>query len=195
MTQKPQTTARRAATKKPATEAAPKRTRKKATTAKAGSGKSGGGSGGKTARTKRLVVVESPAKARTIGKYLGPGFTVKASVGHIKDLPKSRMGVDVDDGFAPEYVVLRDKRKVISELKSAAKAAEEVFLAPDPDREGEAIAWHIAEVLGKDAKAIVRVTFNEITKTAVLKALEHPGTIDIDRVNAQQTRRILDRMM
>ncbi len=144
---------------------------------------------------KSLVVVESPAKARTIEKYLGPGFTVKASVGHIKDLPKSRMGVDVEHGFEPEYVVIRDKKKVITDIRKAAKGAEAVFLAPDPDREGEAIAWHIAEEVRDVNPNIKRVLFNEITKKSIQNALAEPGELDSSKADAQQARRILDRLV
>src|ERR1700756_3343029 len=120
------------------------------------------------AREKALVVVESPAKARTIKKYLGTGYTVKASVGHVKDLPKSKIGVDVKKNFAPEYVIIRGKNKVLAEIKKAAESADKVFLAPDPDREGEAIAWHIAQEIDGKAKGkaqkVFRVLFNEITE-------------------------------
>src|SRR5512138_716041 len=128
-----------------------------------------------------LVVVESPAKAKTIKKYLGRSFEVKASVGHVKDLPKSKMGVDIERGFLPEYDVIKGKAKVLSEIKRAAKAANRVFLATDPDREGEAIAWHIAEEIGSGGgdERVRRVLFNEITKNAIQKAIEHP--IDLDR--------------
>src|SRR5216110_266144 len=115
---------------------------------------------------KNLVIVESPAKAKTIGKYLGRDYQVKASVGHVMDLPKSKLGVDIEHDFAPEYQVLHGKKKIISELKAAAKGKENIYLAPDPDREGEAIAWHIAANLGK-RKNVHRVLFNEITKRAV----------------------------
>lgn len=147
---------------------------------------------------KSLVIVESPAKARTINKYLGSNFTVKASVGHIKDLPPKKLGVDVDEDFTPEYVTIRGKGKVIQELKSAAKKADTIYLAPDPDREGEAICWHIAEELKRAkgvTKDIYRVMFNEITKKAVAEAIKHPGSIDTHRVDAQQARRILDRLV
>jgi DNA topoisomerase-1 len=146
-------------------------------------------------RSGTLVVVESPAKARTIKKYLGKGFTVKASVGHIKDLPKSRIGVDVESGFEPEYVVIRDKKKVIKDIRDAAEKAEQVFLAPDPDREGEAIAWHIAEEIKTVNDNVRRVLFNEITKRGITEALEHPTTLDTDKTDAQQARRILDRLV
>jgi len=140
-----------------------------------------------------LVVVESPAKAKTIKKYLGAGYTVKASVGHVKDLPKSKIGVDVDHGFEPEYTVIKGKEKVLNELKKAARDADTVFLATDPDREGEAIAWHIAdEIQHPDAH---RVMFNEITKKAIQEAIQHPMALNRDNYDSQQTRRILDRLV
>lgn len=147
---------------------------------------------------KSLVIVESPAKAKTINKYLGANFTVKASVGHIKDLPEKKLGVDIEHDFEPEYVVIDGKAKVIDDLKSAAKQADSIYLAPDPDREGEAISWHIAEEL-KSAKGVTsniyRVMFNEITKKGVADAMANPGQIDTNRVDAQQARRILDRLV
>ena len=139
--------------------------------------------------TTSLVIVESPAKARTIGKYLGRAYRVKATVGHVRDLPEKKLGIDVDGGFEPEYVTIPGKEKTVADLKAAAKDAREIFLATDPDREGEAIAWHIAEIIAKDATDIRRVTFNEITRGAVLKALENPGTIDLRKVDAQQARK------
>ncbi|MBW8875981.1 MAG: type I DNA topoisomerase [Acidobacteria bacterium] len=142
---------------------------------------------------KNLLIVESPAKTRTLKKFLGRQYAVEASVGHIRDLIKKDMGIGPD--YEPRYEVLAAKKDVVKKLRQAAKEAETVYLAPDPDREGEAIAWHIAEVLNKDAKDVHRVTFNEITKGAVLKALEHPGVIDLQKVDAQQARRVLDRMM
>ncbi|MCD6460061.1 type I DNA topoisomerase [bacterium] len=142
-----------------------------------------------------LVIVESPAKAKTINKYLGKNFVVTSSVGHIKDLPKSKIGIDIENNFKPEYVVIRGKSKVISEIKKLAENKKNIYLAPDPDREGEAIAWHIANELKSKKDNIYRITFNEITKSAVKYAIEHPGQIDINRVNAQQTRRILDRLV
>ncbi|HEX4965470.1 MAG TPA: type I DNA topoisomerase [Thermoanaerobaculia bacterium] len=142
---------------------------------------------------KNLLIVESPAKTKTLKKFLGRQYAVEASVGHIRDLVKKDMGLG--PGYEPHYEVLAAKKDVVKKLRQAAKEAETVYLAPDPDREGEAIAWHIAEVLAKDAKDVHRVTFNEITKGAVLKALEHPGTIDLQKVDAQQARRVLDRMM
>ena len=144
---------------------------------------------------KSLVIVESPAKARTIGKYLGKKFTVKASVGHIKDLPKSKLGVDVENGFAPHYAVIPAKRKVVQELRAAAKGADAVYLAADPDREGEAICQHLAEELGRSTGNIYRVLFHEITKNAVQEAFNKPGRINENKVLAQQTRRILDRLV
>jgi DNA topoisomerase-1 len=144
--------------------------------------------------SKALVVVESPAKARTINKFLGTKYEVVSSVGHVKDLPKKELGVEVDNGFEPTYVVLEGKREFLESLKSKARQADAVYLAPDPDREGEAIAWHIAEEI-KNATPIQRVTFNEITERAVRAAFDHPRGINMDLVNAQQTRRILDRLV
>ena len=144
---------------------------------------------------KNLVIVESPAKAKTLSKYLGRDFMVKASVGHVVDLPKSKLGVDIENDFAPEYTVIRGKTKVISDLKKAAKGKENIFLAPDPDREGEAIAWHIAQKLDGKKSNIKRVLFNEITKKAVQEAVQNPIEIDQNRFEAQQTRRILDRLV
>jgi len=144
-----------------------------------------------------LVVVESPAKAKTIKKYLGRAFEVKASVGHVKDLPKSKMGVDIEKGFLPEYDVIKGKAKVLAEIKRAAKTADRVFLATDPDREGEAIAWHIAEEIGAGGgdERVRRVLFNEITKNAIQKAIEHPLALDQRKFDSQQARRILDRLV
>ncbi len=144
---------------------------------------------------KSLVIVESPAKARTINKYLGRGFKVLASVGHIKDLPKSKLGVDIEHGFEPSYVRIRSKQKTIRQLKEAAKDADVIYLAPDPDREGEAIAWHIAEEIDKERKKTRRVLFNEITKDAIRQAMAHPTDLDEKKYEAQQARRILDRLV
>jgi DNA topoisomerase-1 len=146
---------------------------------------------------KHLVIVESPAKARTIGKYLGRGYDVAASVGHVRDLPTKELGVDVEHGFEPKYVTIRGKGKVISELKKKAADADTVILATDPDREGEAIAYHVAEQLGyeEDKGRFQRVTFREITKSAVQRALASPGPLDIKKIEAQQARRILDRLV
>jgi DNA topoisomerase-1 len=204
-----ETTAKKAAAKRPA---AKKATAKKKSAAKKAAAKKGKGKGKgalatvevsadgeeeeSTPRGKGphyLVVVESPAKAKTIKKYLGSGYTVKASVGHIKDLPKSKMGVDVEHDFQPEYHVIKGKEKVLNELKKVAKNADKVFLATDPDREGEAIAWHIHEELGhKDAQ---RVLFNEITKKAIQEAIAQPRQLNQDNYDSQQTRRILDRLV
>ena len=144
---------------------------------------------------KSLVIVESPAKAKTINKYLGRDYKVVASMGHVRDLPKSKLGVDVDDGFQPAYEVIPSRAKVIKELKEAAKAADTIYVATDPDREGEAIGWHLAEELGGKKKKIQRLMFNEITKKAVNEALKHPGVIDMRMVDAQQARRVLDRLV
>jgi DNA topoisomerase-1 len=146
---------------------------------------------------KSLVIVESPAKAKTIAKYLGKNYTVKASVGHIMDLPKSKLGVDIENDFEPKYIVIKGKAPVVKELKSAAKKADRILLATDPDREGEAIAAHVAEVISgsiEDAE-VYRVLFNEITKKAILLAIEHPGKVDVNKVDAQQARRVLDRLV
>jgi DNA topoisomerase-1 len=164
--------------------------------------------------SKGLVIVESPAKAKTIQKYLGKGFTVEASLGHVKDLPKSTLGVDIDNEFDTEYIVIPGKEKVLIKLKKLAESADHIFLAPDPDREGEAIAAHLADELDtngtkkkkakkskdkkdKDGEAprIQRVTFNEITQRAVREAFEHPREIDQNLVDAQQARRVLDRLV
>ena len=145
---------------------------------------------------KALVVVESPAKAKTINKYLGRNYKVVASMGHVRDLPKSKLGVDVDEGFEPSYEVIASRKKVLKELKDGAKEADEIFIATDPDREGEAIGWHLAEELGAgNKKKIRRLMFNEITKKGVLAALDHPTTINKQMVDAQQARRVLDRLV
>lgn len=145
--------------------------------------------------SKALVVVESPAKAKTIEKFLGRGFTVRASMGHLRDLPKSQFGVDVDHEFTPKYINIRGKGDLIKGLKEEAKKATTVYLATDPDREGEAIAWHLAHILGIPDDKACRIEFNEITKTAIQKAIKHPRSINIPRVDAQQARRILDRIV
>jgi DNA topoisomerase-1 len=145
--------------------------------------------------SKSLVIVESKAKASTINKILGHGYTVKASVGHVRDLPKKELGIDVADDFKPTYVTIRGKGSVLKELKDAAEKSDMVYLASDFDREGEAIAWHIAQQLKLPAKRVRRVVFNEITKRAILEAMEHPGDIDIHKVDAQQARRVLDRLV
>ena len=142
-----------------------------------------------------LVIVESPSKAKTIGKYLGPEFTVKASMGHLRDLPKSTMGVDIENGFAPEYVPLENKGEIIADLRKAAKKADAVYLATDPDREGEAISWHLKELLKLPEEKTHRVTFNEITQNVVRQAIANPRAIDYALVDAQQARRVLDRIV
>jgi len=144
---------------------------------------------------KSLVIVESPAKANTIKKFLGRNYDVIASVGHIMDLPKNELGVDISNGFTPKYVVPKGKQKVINQIKKAAKDASEVLLALDMDREGEAIAWHIKQVLSKLHKNTKRIIFNEITKNAILDAIASPTDVDINKVEAQQARRILDRLV
>ena len=143
----------------------------------------------------KLIIVESPAKANTIKKFLGGSTKVMASMGHIRDLPKSKLGIDVNNNFEPEYINIRGKGDLIKELKKDAKKAKKVYLATDPDREGEAIAWHLSKILDVDADKITRVTFNEITKTAVQKAIKEPRNIDINLVDAQQARRVLDRIV
>ena len=144
---------------------------------------------------KKLVIVESPAKARTLSKILGKGYSLKASMGHVRDLPKSRLGVDIENGFVPKYVVPRAKSKLVRELKEAAKTASAVYLATDPDREGEAISWHLAEVTKAEKTTFRRVVFHEITKEAIEQAFKHPHSIDMQLVNAQQARRVLDRLV
>ncbi|MGD9569728.1 MAG: type I DNA topoisomerase [Sedimentibacter sp.] len=142
-----------------------------------------------------LLIVESPAKAKTIGKFLGKNYTVKASVGHVRDLPKSKLGIDVENNFEPNYITIRGKGDVIKELKKEAKKADNIFLATDPDREGEAISWHLAKILNLDEKKEIRIEFNEITKDAIKKASKNPRKINFDLVDAQQARRVLDRLV
>ena len=142
-----------------------------------------------------LVIVESPSKAKTIGRYLGPGYIVKASMGHLRDLPKSKMGVDLENDFTPQYIAVRGKESLIKELKADAAKAETVYLATDPDREGEAISWHLKELLGLSDEKAQRVTFNELTQTVVRESIQNPREIDYDLVDAQQARRILDRIV
>ncbi|EDL62605.1 type I DNA topoisomerase, partial [Bacillus sp. SG-1] len=142
-----------------------------------------------------LVIVESPAKAKTIEKYLGKKYKVRASMGHVRDLPKSQMGVDVEHDFNPKYITIRGKGPVLKELKTAAKKAKRIYLAADPDREGEAIAWHLAHSLDMDVNSECRVVFNEITKDAIKESFKHPRPINMDLVDAQQARRILDRLV
>ncbi len=145
--------------------------------------------------TDKLIIVESPAKANTIKKFLGGNTKVVASMGHVRDLPKSKLGIDIENNFEPEYINIRGKGDLIKELKKDAKSAKKVYLATDPDREGEAIAWHLSKILDVDKDKITRVTFNEITKTAVQKAVKEPRDIDINLVDAQQARRVLDRIV
>src|SRR5512147_363433 len=159
-----------AAAKKKATRAA-----KPAAASKGSSGRSG----------LKLVIVESPAKARTIAKYLGSGFEVRASNGHVRDLPKSKLGVDVESGFAPSYVLIKGKGNIVKDLKASARRAAMIYLAPDPDREGEAIAWHLAETLGDGDEKFQRLAFYEITKRGIEEALTKPRTIDMAKVQAQ----------
>jgi DNA topoisomerase-1 len=146
-------------------------------------------------RSGKLVIVESPAKAKTVGRFLGRGYTVKASIGHVRDLLRSQLSVDVDNNFEPKYRVPNEKKVVVKELKALAKGAEEVYLATDPDREGESISWHLLEASEIDPAVARRVTFHEITETAIKEAFAHPRAIDMDLVNAQQARRVLDRLV
>ncbi len=159
------------------------------------SGTKAGSAAGKVTGRGKLVIVESPAKAKTIGKYLGSGYTVKASMGHVRDLPKSTLGVEVDQGFTPKYLVPRDKLKLVKELKESVAGAREIILATDPDREGEAIAWHLIQATDAGEKMVHRVVFHEITPEAVRAAMESPRDIDMDLVDAQQARRVLDRLV
>ena len=142
-----------------------------------------------------LVIVESPAKAKTIQKFLGDGYVVKSSFGHIRDLQDNKLSVDVEHGFKPEYVIPADKKKVVADLKKAAAQAETVWLASDEDREGEAISWHLSETLGLDSARTRRIVFHEITKDAIQHAIRNPREIDLNLVNAQQARRVLDRLV
>ena len=144
---------------------------------------------------KNLVIVESPGKVGTIQKFLGGDYLVKASIGHIRDLQEKKLSVDVEHGFQPEYVVPADKKKVVSDLKKLAAAAQTVWLASDEDREGEAISWHLSETLGLDPAKTRRIVFHEITKPAILDAIQHPRDIDRNLVDAQQARRVLDRLV
>ena len=143
----------------------------------------------------KLVIVESPAKAKTIGKYLGKDYEVTASMGHIRDLPTSQLGIDIEHDYAPQYISIKGKEKLIKELKSKAKHSDGVLLATDPDREGEAISWHLANILGLDPHEPNRVTFDEITKKGVKEGMAHPRAINEDLFNAQQARRVLDRLV
>ncbi|MGH2605803.1 MAG: toprim domain-containing protein, partial [Anaerolineales bacterium] len=168
---------------RPAGEPRPKRVRAKARRE------------GSPRRRGRLVIVESPAKARTVGRFLGKGYQVRASIGHVRDLLRSRLSVDVENDFEPEYRVPNEKREVVNALKVDAGKAEEIFLATDPDREGEAIAWHLLEAAGIEEGRAHRVVFHEITQPAIEEAFRHPRHIDMALVNAQQARRVLDRLV
>src|SRR6056297_1926021 len=141
-----------------------------------------------------LVIVESPAKAKTIKKFLGRNYKVEASMGHVVDLPKSKMGIDIDDNFKPNYITIRGKGKILSKLRKAKKKSDKVYLATDPDREGEAISWHLSRSLKLDENKN-RIAFNEITKNAIKKAIDNPREIDQNLVDAQQARRLLDRLV
>ncbi|MDP3767413.1 MAG: DNA topoisomerase, partial [Dehalococcoidia bacterium] len=143
----------------------------------------------------KLLIVESPSKAKTIGKYLGSEYTVKASVGHVRDLPKTRLGVDVESGFTPRYLVPKEKRAIVQEIRKAASKADRIYLATDPDREGEAISWHLVEAAELQDRPHQRVVFHEITQDAVKEAFDHPREIDQRLVDAQQARRVLDRLV
>ncbi|MBM6837264.1 DNA topoisomerase I, partial [Clostridium saudiense] len=143
----------------------------------------------------KLVIVESPAKAKTIGKYLGKNYIVEASMGHVRDLPKSKLGVDIEDNFTPKYITIRGKGELLDKLKKSAKKADKIYLATDPDREGEAISWHLANILKISPEESCRIVFNEITKTAVKSSIKEARAIDQNLVDAQQARRILDRLV
>ena len=144
---------------------------------------------------KYLVIVESPAKVKTIKKFLGAKYEVMASNGHVRDLPKSQFGIDVDHDYEPKYITIRGKGDILAGLRKEAKKADKVYLATDPDREGEAISWHLSKALGLDSKKMYRITFNEITKTAVRESIKNAREIDMDLVDAQQARRMVDRMV
>src|SRR5258708_3231573 len=143
---------------------------------------------------KSLIIVESPAKIKTLKQFLGPGYLFQSSYGHVRDLPESEFGIDLENDFEPKYVIMPDKQEVIDELQKTASECDLVYLSPDPDREGEAIAWHISQILPKGVK-FKRVTFNSMTKDVVKEALNNPQDIDISLVNAQQARRLLDRLV
>ena len=181
----PKPLARKSAAKKPA----------RATRAKKSAEGADGEAEVRVGRARTLVVVESPAKSRTLNKFLGRDYTVLASNGHVMDLPKSQLGVDIDNDFEPEYVPIRDKNQALARIQSAAKQVERVYLAPDPDREGEAIAWHLAGAIAAARRPVQRLTFNEITQRAVQEAIKNPRDIDMNLVNAQQARRVLDRLV
>lgn len=186
--------AKKSTAKKPAKKGSAKKATKKTTKKKPAKKKKAKKRKGPP-RGKPLVIVESPAKAKTINRYLGGGYVVKASVGHVRDLPKSKLGIDVEKDFEPQYLTIRGKKDIIKELKTAAAKAKVVYLAPDPDREGEAIAWHLKEALSLEDERAKRVSFNEITKKAIQHAFENPREIATNLVNAQQARRMLDRLV
>ena len=144
---------------------------------------------------KYLVIVESPAKVKTVKKFLGSNYEVAASNGHVRDLPKSQLGIDIENDYEPKYITIRGKGELLASLRKEAKKADKVYLATDPDREGEAISWHLATALKLDEKKMRRITFNEITKSAVKESIKHARDIDMNLVDEQQTRRILDRMV
>ena len=144
---------------------------------------------------KYLVIVESPAKVKTIKKFLRANYEVMASQGHVRDLPKSQMGIDIENDFEPKYITIRGKGDILAALRKEAKKADKVYLATDPDREGEAISWHLAHALNVPEKKIIRITFNEITKNAVKASIKQPRKIDLNLVDAQQSRRVLDRIV
>ena len=144
---------------------------------------------------KNLVIVESPAKVKTIKKFLGKNYEVVASNGHVRDMPKSQLGIDIEHDFEPKYITIRGKGEILAKLRKEVKKADKIYLATDPDREGEAISWHLSQALKLDDKDVARISFNEITQNAVKASLKQPREIDMDLVNAQQTRRILDRMV
>ena len=144
---------------------------------------------------KYLVIVESPAKVKTIKKFLGKNYEVVASNGHVRDLPKSQMGIDIDHDFEPKYITIRGKGDILAKLRKEVKKADKIYLATDPDREGEAISWHLSQALKLDEKSMQRISFNEITQSAVKTSLKQPRNIDMNLVDAQQTRRIVDRMV
>ena len=144
---------------------------------------------------KYLVIVESPAKVKTIKKFLGKNYEVTASNGHVRDLPKSQLGIDVEHDFEPKYITIRGKGDILAKLRKEVKKADKIYLATDPDREGEAISWHLVKALKLEDKNVCRISFNEITKNAVKASLKAPRSVDMDLVNAQQARRMLDRMV
>ena len=188
---KPTAHGKPAAKKAPARKPAAKRKAASTASAKEATAKAAP----RSAKGKSLVIVESPAKARTLSSILGREYDVRASVGHVRDLPKSQLGVDVDDDFAPRYIVPKDKKDIVKQLKAAAQDAKQVYLATDPDREGEAISWHLLEAMDLSTKGYQRVEFHEITADAIHEAFEHPREIDMRMVDAQQGRRVLDRLV